>query len=615
MNGYMGKLLVVDLSKKEVKDEPLNEQYARDFIGAGGIACRCLADMVDGKTDPLGPDNPLIFMAGLLTGTGAPSFSRWVAASRSPYTTYYADSNCGGFFGSEMRFAGYDGIIIRGRSDRPVYLYVEDGRAELRDASALWGMNSFETIREIRRAHSHERMRVACIGQAGENGVLMSGIMTEHGHCAGRAGLGCVMGSKRLKAVALRGTAKIPMADAAKFREAVKTCLEEVKGSFFTRFIHDAGTCGWVDPGMLYGDVPVKYYTADTMPEAAGMSGTVQAQKWQVEHKACYSCPVACRKVLHVREGRFATEKPVEGPEYETLAAWGSMLMISDMGALCRFNELLNGYGMDSISSGVSAAFAFYLYEKGIITGKDTGGLALEWGNIDAALQLVEQMGRNEGFGRIVAEGTRRMGVRYGCPAEAMHVKGLEIPMHDPRAFACMGLVYATGNRGADHNKSMALMVDYGVGNPDVGLVPGDRFGDDRAAMVVRSQDWSSFCDAIGLCELAAVPPRSILDMVNASTGWGLDIESALKAGERIYQLMRAVTCRLGVKPGEDKLPAPAMRRIADGGQQGHVPNLVKMLPEYYRLRDWDIGSGLPSGERMASLGMAGLAGTFGIKY
>lgn len=614
MNGYMGKILVVDLTKGKIKDEPLNEQYARDFIGAGGIACRYLADMINEKTDPLGPDNPLIFMNGLLTGTGGPSFSRWVVAARSPYTTYYADANCGAFFGSELRFSGYDGIIIRGKSDKPVYLYIKDGKAELKDAGRLWGKNTYATIEAIRKEYDGERTRVACIGQAGENLGLMANIVTEDGHCAGRAGLGCVMGSKKLKAIAVRGKAKIPMADPEKFREAARLAMEEAKSNFVNQFVHDGGTCGWIDSGVMFGDTPMKYYTVATMPEATSISGTAQKEKYQVGNTACFGCPIACRKVLHIKEGRFATEKPTEGPEYETLAAWGPLLMIADMGAISHFNTLINGYGFDTISSGASAAFAFYLYEKGVITSKDTGGLELKWGDIDAALKLIEMMGKNEGFGRIVGEGTKRMAKRYGRPEEAMQVKGLEIPMHDPRAFSCMGPVYASGNRGADHNKSDAFLVDYGMGNPDLGLVPGDRFGDDRAPLAVRSQDWRSFTDAIGVCSLAVVPPRPIIDMINTSTGWNMDLDAVLKAGERIFQLMRAMTCKLGVTPADDQLPEMALRPIPDGGQQGHVPNMAKMMPEYYQIRDWNSSSGKPSRARMESLGMGELAGAFGIK-
>ncbi len=614
MNGYMGKILVVDLTKMEIKDEPLNEQYARDFIGAGGIACRYLADMVDEKTDPLGPDNPLIFMTGLLNGTGAPSFSRWVVASRSPYTTYYGDANCGAFFGAELRFSGYDGIIIKGKSAKPVYLYIRDGKAELKDAGRLWGKNTYDTIEAIRKEYDDQRIRVACIGQAGENKVLMANIMTEEGHCAGRAGIGCVMGSKMLKAIAVRGKARIPMADAEKFSEVARAAMEEVKSGFVTQFMHEAGTSGWVDSGIAFGDTPVKYYTLGTMPEATNISGVVQKEKYQVGNTACFGCPIGCRKVLHIKEGRFKTEQPTEGPEYETLISWGPMLMIADMGAINHMNTLINGYGMDSISSGASAAFAFYLYEKGVITSKDTSGLELKWGDIDVTLKLIELMAKNEGFGKILQEGTKRMAARYGRLEEAMQVKGLDIPMHDPRAFSCMGLVYATGNRGADHNKSGAFMVDFGMGKPDLGLVPGDRFGDDKAKMVVRSQDWGSFTDAIGICVMAIMSTQSIIDMINTSTGWNMDLDAMLKAGERIFQLMRAMTCKLGVTPGDDNLPAIVLRPIPDSGQQGHVPNMEKMLPEYYQIRDWNNVTGKPSKTRMQDLGMGELVGTFGIK-
>ena len=613
MNGYMGKILVVDLAKKELKDEPLNEQYARDFIGAGGIACRYLADLTTEKTDPLGPDNPLIFMAGLLTGTGGPSFSRWIVASRSPYTTYYGDANGAAHFGSELRFAGYDGIIVKGQSDKPVYLYIKDGKAEIKDAAALWGKNTYETIETIRKEYDDQRTRVVCVGQAGENRVLFANIMTEDGHCAGRAGMGCVMGSKKLKAIAVRGKAKIPMAEPEKFREFARGTMEEVKSGFVTTIMHDTGTSGWVDSGIAYGDTPSKYYTIATMPEATDISGVTQAEQYQVGNTACFGCPIGCRKVLHIKEGRFKTEKPTEGPEYETLIAWGPQLMIADMGAINHFNELVNGYGFDSISSGSSAAFAFYLYDKGVITSKDTGGLELKWGDIDVTIKLIDLIAKNEGFGKIIQEGTKRMAARYNRPGEAMQVKGLEFPMHDPRAFCCMGLAYATSNRGADHNKSDAYLVENGMGNPDLNLNPGDRFGDDKAQMVALSQDWRSLTDALGICHFAMMSTQSIVDMVNASTGWTMDVDSLLKAGERIFQLMRAMTCRFGVTPKDDELPEIALRPIPDSGQEGNVPNMAKMLPEYYDIRDWDKSTGKPSKARMETMGMGALANTFGI--
>jgi aldehyde:ferredoxin oxidoreductase len=614
MNGYMGKVLVVDLTKHELKDEPLNEQYARNYIGAGGIACRYLADMIDEKTDPLGPDNPLIFMAGLLTGTGGPSFSRWVVASRSPYTTFYGDANGAAHFGSEMRFSGYDGIIIKGKSDKPVYLYIKDGKPEIKDAANLWGKKTYDTIDAIRKEYDDQRTRVVCIGPAGENLVLYANIMTEDGHCAGRAGMGYVMGAKNLKAIAVRGKAKIPMAEPEKFREIARAAMEEVKSGFVTQIMHDTGTAGWVDSGIMYGDTTGKYYTEAAMPEATDISGVTQSEKYQVGNTACFGCPIGCRKVLHIKEGRFKTDAPVEGAEYETCIAWGPQLNIADMGAINYFNRLINEYGFDTISSGASAAFAFYLYEKGVITAKDTGGLELKWGDIDVAIKLIELIAKNEGFGKILQEGTKRMAVRYNRPGEAMQVKGLEFPMHDPRAFHCMGLVYATSNRGADHNKSDAYLVENGMGNPDLGLNPGDRWADDKAQMVVLSQDWRSLTDALGICHFAMISTQLIVDMINASTGWGVDQDAILKAGERVFQLMRAMTCKLGVTPEDDKLPEIAMRSIVESGQEGHVPAMDKMLPEYYTMRDWNAASGKPSKARLEALGAGELAGVFGIK-
>ncbi|MGD0856921.1 MAG: aldehyde ferredoxin oxidoreductase family protein, partial [Dehalococcoidia bacterium] len=567
----------------------------------------------DEKTDPPGPDNVLIFMTGLLTGTGGPSLTRWIVAARSPYTTFYGDANAGGYFGTELRFSGYDGIIIKGMADKPVYLYIKDGKPELRDASGLWGKKVSETISAIREEHADERTRVACIGQAGENQVLFANIMTENGHCAGRAGMGCVMGSKNLKAIAVRGKAKIPLAEPEKFKEIARSTMEDVKGGFISEYLHALGTCGWVDSGTEFGDVPAKYFTAPPISEIAEISGTTQSETCQVDTTGCFGCPIRCRKVLHIKEGRFKCDRPEEGPEYETLAAWGPMLMINDIGAITHFNTLLNEYGMDSISSGVSTAFAFYLYEKGVINSKDTGGLELKWGDIDAALELLHETGQNRGFGKIIQEGTKRMAARYNRPGESMQVKGLEIPMHDHRAFSCMGLVYATASRGADHNKAGCFVIDQGMGITELNIIPGDRFGDDRAFMVARMQDVSGFNDCLGLCAAAVIIPETLLALINASTGWNMDLDGLVKAGERIFQLMRAMTCKLGVTPKDDQLPEIALRPIQGGRTEGNVPNMAKMLPEYYKIRDWNEVTGKPSKERMGALDMGDLVTVFKI--
>jgi aldehyde:ferredoxin oxidoreductase len=613
MNGYHGKLLIADLTRETLIDEPLNEKYARDFIGSTGLAARYLYDMVDDKTDPLGPDNVLILMPGLLNGTSGPSVSRWGGATKSPYTGHYGDANASAWFGAELKNSGYDGIILKGTSAKPVYIYIRDGSAEIKDAGNLWGKDTFKTQEEIKQAHNDNRTQVSCIGPASENLVLYGNIMTEYGHCLGRAGLGCVMGSKKVKAIAVRGKMKLPMHDSEKFREAARDAMKEVKEGFFTQWMHEGGTASWVDSAIAYGDGPTDYYTAPTLPEATKISGAEQFEKYQTGSTACYSCPIRCRKVLQIKEGKYLYDK-VEGPEYETLIAWGAMMGLDlDMSTSAYINETCNAYGFDTISSGASAGYAFYLYGLGVLTEKDTGGLKLQWGNIDAAIKLLHLIGKKEGFGAVLAGGTRRMAQKYGRPAgEAIQTKGLEIPMHDPRAYHSMGLVYATAPRGADHNKSNGYQIDAGTGHPDLAFDITDRWADDKAAMVEKSQNWVAISDSIGICHWALIPAALITGMINASTGWNVDLEQLLKAGERIFQLQRALSCKLGISNKDDVLPELITRPIPEGGTEGHVPNMQKMLPEYYALRDWDKSTGKPSKKRLETLGMPEIAASIG---
>lgn len=619
MNGYQGKLLVADLNKGTLKDEPLNEKYARDFLGSTSLAARYLFDMVDEKTDPLGPDNPLILMPGLFNGTSGPSVSRWGGATKSPYTGHYGDANAGAWFGAELKSAGYDGIILKGKSAKPVYIYIKDGVAELKDASHLWGKDTYKTQEEIKKEYGDNRIQIACIGPASENLVLYGNIMSEYGHSLGRAGLGCVMGSKKVKAIAVRGKMKLPMQDPEKFREFTRQAMQEVKESLLSQFMHETGTAGWIDNAIAYGDSPTKYYTADTMPETTKISGATQVEQYQTDSTACYGCPIRCRKILQIKEGKYLYDR-VEGPEYETLIAWGAMMGLDlDMSTAVYLNELCNAYGFDSISSGASASYAYYLYNLGVISDKDTGGLKLTWGNVDAAIELIHQIGKNQGFGAVVAGGTKRMAQRYGRPlGEAVQTKGLEIPMHDPRAFLGTGLVYATSPRGADHNKSDMWAIDCGSSGmsamPELGLNVGDRWGDDKAQMVVTSQNFRALLDSLGVCVWPIIPIPILCGMISAATGWDVDLDKLMKAGERAFQLQRALSCKLGITSKDDVLPELIMRPLPDGEQQGHVPNMEKMLPEYYALRDWDSTTGKPSKKRLESLGMPEIAASIGAK-
>jgi aldehyde:ferredoxin oxidoreductase len=609
MNGYQGKILNVDLTTGTLSDEPLNEKYAQDFLGSTGLAARYLFDLVNEKTDPLGPDNPLILMTGLLNGTSGPSVSRWGGATKSPHTGHYGDANAGAWFGAELKKAGYDGIILKGRAEKPVFLYIKDGAAELRDASDLWGKDTARTQEEIKKIIGDKRLQIACIGPASETLVLYGNIMSEHGHSLGRAGLGCVMGSKKIKAIAVRGKMNLSLADPEKFRQAASQAMTEVKEAFLTQWMHEGGTASWVDSAIAYGDGPTKYYTAPTMPEATTISGATMVETCEIGHTACFGCPIACRKVLRIQEGPYRYEK-VEGPEYESLIALGAMMGLElDMSTAVYLNELCNGYGFDTISGGASAGYAFYLFERGIISEKDTGGLKLTWGNTEAAIELLHLIGKNQGFGTVLAEGTRRMAQRYGRPAgEAVQTKGLEIPMHDPRAYHSMGLVYATSPRGADHNKSDGYQVDGGAGHPDLGLDAADRWGDEKAEMVFKSQNFRALTDSLGICHFAQIPFPLLVDMVKTSTGWDIDMEGLLKSGERIFQLQRALSCKLGITAKDDRLPELILQSIPEGGQEGHVPNMEKMLPEYYQIRDWDATTGKPSKQRLEKLDLTEIA-------
>ncbi len=608
MSGYMGKLLLVDLENGLIEEEELNMEWARQFVGGSGLACRYLYDLVDAHTDPLGPDNPLIFMAGPLVGTPAPSCGRYVVCARSPLTGIWGEANCGGFFGPELRFAGYDGIIFKGQAAQPVYLHVRDGQAELREAAHLWGQDTYQTQTTIKEEWGEKRLRVACIGPAGENLVRFAAIMSDHARAAGRTGLGAVMGSKKLKAVAVRGRAKVPLFNGEAFREAAKETTEILRTDFATEMYRIAGTAFWVDMALMMGDMPVKYFRRDSFEEGTALSGATMAETILTKRSACYRCPIGCGRVIKIEEGPYNLAEG-DGPEYETLGTFGSLLLIDDLAAVSILNRLCNAYGLDTISAGVTVAFAYQLFEQGVIEEKDTGGLVLEWGDPEAAIALVKMIARREGFGAVLAEGTRAMGKLYNRLEEAAQVKGLEIPMHDPRAFFGTALSYATSPRGACHMQGNGgYGVDMGMAVEELGILPGDRFGlEEKAIMVARAQDWRALYNAMIMCQFANPPVANILAMLNMATGWELSVDDLLPLGERIFNIKRALDCRLGLTASDDHLPGIVLRPL-EGGTEGHVPDMEKLLADYYQYRGWDPNTGRPQAEKLRALDMVRVA-------
>ena len=600
MEGYTGKLLMVDLTTGAIEEEPLNERYARLFLGGSGLAARYFYDWT--PAEPLAPSNPLVFMTGPLTGTTAPSCGRYVVCARSPQTGLWGEANAGGFFGPELRFTGYDGIVFRGRASSPVYLAITDGKAELRDASHLWGQDTYRTQELIREELREPEAKVACIGPAGERLVKFAAIMNDHGRAAGRTGLGAVMGSKRLKAVAVRGRGSIPLADARSFLKISREAVAFLKEDLSAQMLHLGGTAFYVDMAMMYGDLPIRYWTWGEWEGAERINGATLTETLLVDNAACFGCPIACgRRVRLPTHGLQA-----DGPEYETIGSFGTMLLIDDLEGIAYLGHLCNLYGLDTISAGCTIALAFYLFEQGLITEADTGGLTLEWGNLEAAVRLVETIAHREALGDLLAEGSLALARRYKAEELAVQVRGLEVPMHDPRAFVGMALSYATSPRGACHLQSDVYLVDIGTMVPELGILSSDRLDSSaqKAQIVARHQDWRSLYDAMVMCKLANPPLPMILGMLNAATGWGLEARDLALMGERIFNLKRLLNLRLGLDPAQDRLPPLLLQPLEQGGTGGNVPDMELLLREYYAFRGWDPATGAPTEEKRKELGL-----------
>ena len=606
MNGYMGKLLRVDLTRGLLEDEPLNEEYARQYLGGSGLAARYLYDLIDVHTDPLGPENPLVFLTGPLVGTSAPACGRYEVCARSPLTGLWGESNSGGFFGPELRFAGYDGILIIGRAERPLYLSIIEGQAELRPAEHLWGRDTYATQELIRQELHEPRARVACIGPGGEELVKYAAVMNDHGRAAGRTGMGAVMGSKRLKAIAVRGTAQVPLADAEAFEAARRQAWEIVKEDIQTEMMRLGGSAFWMDIGTMYGDVPHRYFTQGEWEPAERLTASAMVDSILVRPRACYRCPIACGR--ETRLERYDLPK-VDGPEYETVASFGNLLLCDDLEGVAYLGHLCNIYGLDTISTGSTIAFAFYLFDQGIIGEKETGGLTLHWGDLESIIRLLEMIVRRQGFGDLLAEGSRAVGRHFGVEELAAQVNGLELPMHDPRAFSGQGLVYATSPRGACHMQGDIYMVQQGQWVPELEVVSGERQGETltEVTAAVRSMDWRSLTNSMIMCHYENPPLELVLGMLNGATGWSLTAEDLALMGERISNLKRCLNHRLGLTRADDRLPRLVLQKLKDGGTEGYVPDFQRLLEMYYEVRGWDPETGRPRPEKLAELGLDGM--------
>jgi aldehyde:ferredoxin oxidoreductase len=608
IGGNTGKTLLVDLSRDKIIIEPTNEEFAATYIGGSGYACRLALDHLTVSTEPLGPENVLIFATGPLVGTAAPNMGRHVVCARSPLTRLWGESNSGGLFGAKMKFAGFDVIIVKGRAAKPTYISVKDGKAELRNAGQLMGEDTQSTQTLIKEELHDRTASVSCIGKGGENLVKYAAIMNDWNRAAGRTGLGAVMGSKNLKAIAVSGQEKVTVAQPEEFMKVSSSAFKFIKESGLGESFRACGTAGGIMYMNVFGELPSKYFTGGSFDEADKIDGTEMNQTILTGTSACFGCPIRCGRVITISGGKYAIGK-TDGPELETLAGFGSNLMCTSMEGISYANELCNRFGIDTISCSVTIGLAYYLYEKGVLTKKDTGGLALEWGEIDPAIELVKMIAERRGLGDLLAEGTREVAKKFGAEEEAMHAKGLEIPYHDLRAVSGLAVSYAVSPRGACHNFSVLYLVEMGQILPELGLVSVDRMSDDgKAELAFNSENFRAVYSAMQMCMFANPPVEDIVSMLSLCTGQKLAPQDLLKIGERIIMAKRVMNLRLGLTPKDDTLPMHALKPLAEGPTGGKVPDLSRQLKEYYALRGWDPITGHPSEKRLQELGIESLS-------
>lgn len=599
----MQPILKINLTTRETSETRIPEKWQRDYLGGASLAARLLYDSLTPDLDPLSAEAPLLFLNGPLSGTLGPTVGRFVVCAKSPLTGLWAESHCGGFWGPELRFAGYDGLWITGKAEGPVYLWLNGGRLEVREAAQVWGQDTYETQESIKKEVGAANARVACVGPAAENGVLFAGIFCDHGRAAGRTGLGAVMAAKNLKAIAVKGTGKIPLIDETAYGILRFASNRELKQENSTRMLNELGTSGVADLADYMGSLPKRYFRLGEMEDVDKVSGSTMAETILAGKSACHGCVIACGRVVNLGDGKR------KGPEYETIVGFGPNILIRDLPAITRLGEICDRAGMDVISASGTVGMALHLFDKGLITEQDTGGLTLKWGDEAAAAELLQMMSRREGFGALLAQGSRQLGRHFGAEEEAVQVNGLESAYHDPRGVSGMALSYAVSPRGACHNQSDYFLVDFGQTEESIGLKFYDRqAGAEKAKNVAIHQNWKTVYNALVMCILARVSPQTQADLLNAACGYNLNVAELMKIGERGWTIKRAINNRLGLTRANDKLPKAFLEPYQEGGAAGYVIPFAEMLEAYYEARGWDKETGKPSKEKLLELGMEEIA-------
>ncbi len=607
--GYMGKILWVDLTRGKFVEEPLDETMERQFIGGYGIAARILFNKMKPGADPLGPDNILGFTTGPLTGTPALSGTRYTVVGKSPLTGGWGDANSGGWFGAFLKFSGYDMVFFKGISPKPVYLFIDNGKAELKDASRLWGKDTYET-EDIIKTELGKDTQVACIGPAGENLARIAGVVHLKGSVAARSGLGAVMGSKRLKAVAAKGNMKVPVAAEKRLKETRAKYLAVMGGH--VDILRKFGTTFTTVPSIESGDSPVKNWqgvAVKDFPDASPIGAEAVAERSQ-KRIACYQCPVGCEAVMKAGTGAYKWQAGSYRPEYETIVMLGSNCLNNNIESIIKANDICNRYGIDTISAGAVIAFAMECYEKGIITKKDTGGIDLTWGNHKALVDMIEKMAKREGFGDILADGVKLAAQKIGkgAAACAMHVGGQEVPGHNPIATSAMATTYLTNATPARHTQGSEEHHNPGL-LPEVNrsLYSGRGEAHARGSNFQHALMCSGYCLFVN----SAFPTADVIaDFLQPVTGWDVTTEELVKTGERIENMRQSFNLREGISLSQFRLAGRLLGKPPQkaGPTAGVTVDEATLIKDYFKAMHWDIKTGKPNKQRLEELGLGDVA-------
>ena len=621
MYGTSAKILRVDLTNRELKIETLSEAFYRQYPGGKALAGYILLNEMPAGVDPFSPENVLVIANGLLTGAPVSTATRYVVSARSPLTLGYGESEAGGFWGPELKMAGFEAVVVKGRASEPLYLWIHDGEAELKPAGHLWGRLTAEVQESIRTELGDDKIRVLQIGPAGEKLVRYAGLTNDLRHFNGRNGMGAVMGSKNLRAIACRGTQRYQSfaADAETLMGIGRRLAKNVKEHPISWDLQDKGTLGIVEPMNTGGILPTRNFRQGAFEGVDEIKWSAYEKQLLTARRSCYACAVRCKREVAV-EGKVSE---YGGPEYETLGAFGPNCGVSDLQAIAKANELCNAYMLDSISAGGTISFAMECFEHGLLTLKDTGGIDLRFGNAQAMLQMLERIARREGLGDLLAEGSRRAAEKISGDALffAMQVKGQELAMHEPRGKYNVGMGYAISEIGADH---LVVAHDPALANPEslqfkgataLGItqaLPPRSFGLGKMEHFYTLERWNSLEKVIGYCFFGPtprsfIPVEDVITTINAAAGWSVTVEDALEIGERATNMARIFNLREGFSRKDDTLPERLFQGLENGALQGQsLPRdeFEESLSILYRLKGWDPQTGIPTPEKLKALSL-----------